>query len=84
MHKHAHAAVADSDADITRTFVGASGAVYCVRPPVCLRVFFSFLTCFRTFHELKAHKNRVSCLGVNYTGQALCTGSWDTELAVWA
>ncbi len=38
----------------------------------------------RTFHELKAHKNRVSCLGVNFTGQALCTGSWDTELAVWA
>lgn len=37
-----------------------------------------------TFHELKAHKNRVSCLGVNFTGQALCTGSWDTELAVWA
>lgn len=43
----------------------------------------SFDVC-RTFHELKAHKNRVSCLGVNYTGQALCTGSWDTELAVWA
>ena len=37
-----------------------------------------------TFHELKAHRNRVSCLGVNSTGQALCTGSWDTELAVWA
>lgn len=36
------------------------------------------------WHELKAHKNRVSCLGVNYTGQALCTGSWDTELAIWA
>lgn len=37
-----------------------------------------------TYHELNGHKNRVSCLGVNSTGQALCTGSWDMELAVWA
>lgn len=37
-----------------------------------------------TYHELDGHKNRVSCLGVNSTGQALCTGSWDTELTVWA
>lgn len=36
------------------------------------------------FHEMKGHKDRVSCVGVNASGQALCTGSWDTELAVWA
>ena len=30
------------------------------------------------------HDNRVSCLGVNSTGEALCTGSWDTYLHVWA
>ena len=36
------------------------------------------------FHELKTHKNRVSCLGINATGQALATGSWDTSLAIWA
>lgn len=30
------------------------------------------------------HENRVSCLGVNATGDALCTGSWDTMLKVWA
>lgn len=33
---------------------------------------------------LMGHTNRVSCLGVNSTGQALCTGSWDTELAIWS
>jgi guanine nucleotide-binding protein G(I)/G(S)/G(T) subunit beta-1 len=35
------------------------------------------------------HENRVSCLGVNHStsgsgGTALCTGSWDTFLKVWA
>jgi len=30
------------------------------------------------------HENRVSCLGVNPKGDALCTGSWDTFLKVWA
>ena len=34
--------------------------------------------------HVAAHENRVSCLGVNSTGQALCTGSWDTMLNVWA
>ena len=28
------------------------------------------------------HENRVSCLGVSPTGDALCTGSWDTLLKV--
>mmetsp|Transcript_6329 Transcript_6329/g.13231 ORF Transcript_6329/g.13231 Transcript_6329/m.13231 type:complete len:354 (-) Transcript_6329:418-1479(-) len=30
------------------------------------------------------HENRVSCLGVNGNGDALCTGSWDTNLKIWA
>jgi len=30
------------------------------------------------------HENRVSCLGVNPNGDALCTGSWDTHLKIWA
>mmetsp|Transcript_24886 Transcript_24886/g.44965 ORF Transcript_24886/g.44965 Transcript_24886/m.44965 type:complete len:346 (-) Transcript_24886:289-1326(-) len=30
------------------------------------------------------HENRVSCLGVNGKGDALCTGSWDTNLKIWA
>jgi len=30
------------------------------------------------------HENRVSCLGVNNKGDALCTGSWDTNLKIWA
>lgn len=33
---------------------------------------------------LSHHENRVSCLGVQEKGQALCTGSWDTLLRVWA
>jgi guanine nucleotide-binding protein G(I)/G(S)/G(T) subunit beta-1 len=33
---------------------------------------------------LEGHDHRVSCLGVNATGTALCTGSWDALLKVWA
>lgn len=33
---------------------------------------------------LKGHENRVSCLGVAPNGSALCTGSWDTLLKIWA
>jgi len=34
--------------------------------------------------QLIGHDNRVSCLGVSNDGKALCTGSWDTLLKVWA
>ncbi|KAG2214015.1 hypothetical protein INT47_001286 [Mucor saturninus] len=33
---------------------------------------------------LSSHENRVSCLGVAADGMALCTGSWDNLLKVWA
>uniref|UniRef100_A0A6A7G4V2 Guanine nucleotide-binding protein subunit beta n=1 Tax=Hirondellea gigas TaxID=1518452 RepID=A0A6A7G4V2_9CRUS len=33
---------------------------------------------------LSAHENRVSCIGVNESGKALCTGSWDTLLMIFA
>lgn len=33
---------------------------------------------------LTGHENRVSCVGVSPNGDALCTGSWDTTLRVWA
>lgn len=33
---------------------------------------------------LSGHENRVSCLGVSSDGMALCTGSWDSTLKVWA
>ncbi|KXS20909.1 guanine nucleotide-binding protein, beta subunit [Gonapodya prolifera JEL478] len=33
---------------------------------------------------LAGHENRVSCLGVSSDGVALCTGSWDATLKVWA
>jgi len=33
---------------------------------------------------LTGHENRVSCLGVSIDGMALCTGSWDSTLRVWA
>lgn len=35
-------------------------------------------------HTLDGHDNRVSCLGVNVDGTALCTGSWDALLKIWA
>eukprot|EP00455_Lapot_gusevi_P038896 TRINITY_DN4358_c0_g2_i1.p1 TRINITY_DN4358_c0_g2~~TRINITY_DN4358_c0_g2_i1.p1 ORF type:complete len:348 (-),score=119.17 TRINITY_DN4358_c0_g2_i1:249-1292(-) len=34
--------------------------------------------------SIAAHDNRVSCLGVSPDGRALCTGSWDTFLKIWA
>jgi guanine nucleotide-binding protein G(I)/G(S)/G(T) subunit beta-1 len=34
--------------------------------------------------ELNGHDNRVSCLGVTNDGKAMCTGSWDTLLKIWA
>jgi len=34
--------------------------------------------------SLNKHENRVSCLGMQERGQALCTGSWDTLLKIWA
>lgn len=33
---------------------------------------------------LAAHTNRVSCVGVSSDGYALCTGSWDGNLKIWA
>jgi len=33
---------------------------------------------------LAGHDNRVSCLGVCTDGMALCTGSWDSFLKMWA
>ena len=35
-------------------------------------------------YSLMSHENRVSCLGVSPSGEALCTGSWDTLLKIWA
>jgi len=34
--------------------------------------------------NLQGHDNRVSCLGVSSDGMALCTGSWDAMLKIWA
>jgi len=36
------------------------------------------------FQLQQPHDNRVSCIGVNPEGDALCTGSWDTLLKIWA
>lgn len=33
---------------------------------------------------LNGHDNRVSCLGMSGDGMALCTGSWDSFLKIWA
>lgn len=34
--------------------------------------------------HIPADDNRISCLGVNKAGNALCTGSWSTRLKIWA
>lgn len=36
------------------------------------------------FDQLSGHENRVSCVGVTDDGKALCTGSWDAILKIWA
>ena len=38
----------------------------------------------KSVYQLPGHENRVSCLGTAPSGDALCTGSWDTTLKVWA
>lgn len=38
----------------------------------------------KRLNNLEGHDNRVSCLGVNHDGTALCTGSWDALLKIWA
>jgi len=35
-------------------------------------------------HQLSGHENRLSTLGVNVDGTALCTGGWDNLLRIWA
>jgi len=37
-----------------------------------------------TVGTLSGHEQRVSCLGVTGDGMALCTGSWDQFLRIWA
>lgn len=34
--------------------------------------------------EFSSHENRVTCLQVSPTGDALCTGGWDNDLKIWA
>ena len=34
--------------------------------------------------SIVGHDNRVSCLGVSADGKAICTGSWDNTLRIWA
>lgn len=38
----------------------------------------------QTVGDITGHEQRVSCLGVTNDGMALCTGSWDQYLKVWA
>ena len=35
-------------------------------------------------YQIAAHENRVSCCGVSPNGDVLATGSWDTQLKIWA
>jgi guanine nucleotide-binding protein G(I)/G(S)/G(T) subunit beta-1 len=37
-----------------------------------------------TFIINQAHDNHISCVGVSPNGDALCTGSWDYVLKIWA
>lgn len=41
-------------------------------------------SCDKHHYQLQGHENRVSCLDMCPSGEALCTGSWDTMLKIWA
>jgi WD40 repeat protein len=32
----------------------------------------------------RAHRQHISCIDLNSTGQALATGSWDNKIKIWA
>lgn len=38
----------------------------------------------KAYQLTQAHERHISCLGVGPTGAALCSGSWDSLLKVWA
>jgi len=38
----------------------------------------------RDVARMSHHENRVSCIGTESTGRAVCSGSWDTILKCWA
>lgn len=38
----------------------------------------------KAYQLTQAHERHISCLGVGPTGAALCSGSWDRQLKVWA
>eukprot|EP01116_Phalansterium_solitarium_P007654 TRINITY_DN2046_c0_g1_i1.p1 TRINITY_DN2046_c0_g1~~TRINITY_DN2046_c0_g1_i1.p1 ORF type:complete len:384 (-),score=57.11 TRINITY_DN2046_c0_g1_i1:270-1421(-) len=35
-------------------------------------------------YKIDAHNNRVSCMQLSHDGKALCTGSWDSTMKIWA
>ena len=35
-------------------------------------------------YQLSGHENRISCIGMSASGDALCTVSWDATLKIWA
>jgi len=45
---------------------------------------FDTLKADKNISVLSGHQNRVSCLGIGSKGEALCTGSWDHFLKIWA
>jgi len=45
---------------------------------------FDSLTGKRAWQFDGGHEQRISCLAVNSDGSAVCTGSWDNNLKVWA
>ena len=38
----------------------------------------------KAYYSHHPHKSRLSCLGISPDGSALCSGSWDTNIIIWA
>jgi len=68
---------------ITSTAFSASGRLLFAGYETAQVQIWDILKAERVF-QLAGHNERVSCLSMNADGSALCTGSWDFSLRVWA
>jgi len=68
---------------VTSTAFSASGRLLFAAYETAQCQVWDILKAERVF-QLAAHSDRVSCLAMTGDGTALCTGSWDFSLKVWA
>ena len=67
------------------TFSGSGRLIFCGNAEGSVLVFDTFSDKRNpVFSLVGAHERHVSCVGISPKGDALCTGSWDGQLKIWA